>query len=327
MTNIPEELIAKFIAGSCSDEELQHLKLWMDQSDENARYIFELEKTSAFSEGLRKADTAARDRVWGAVSRRIDADKMYQARTRRLRIYRRIAAAAVFIGVIVCAAVFLTAPKVQMVTVTAEAESMFVTLPDSSRVWLNKHASITYPETFADNCREVSVTGEAYFEVTRDPARPFTAEGKWLNVTVLGTRFNFHSSSSATAEASVSLLEGKVEVTPGRDGDGVVLAPGQKATFDPATGQLSVVNTNTTLDAVWHDRMIHFKGSNIRQIAVDLEKLYGVHISLRPSVDTSRTYSGETFYYDSLDSTLNALCTTLPLRYTRQGSNIILSSK
>ena len=212
-----------------------------------------------------------------------------------------------------------------MIELTADNGTMTITLPDSTKVWLNRYASITYPKTFADDRRTVSISGEAYFEVAHDTSRPFTVDGKWLNVTVLGTKFNFNSSEDK--ENTVSLLEGKIEVTPGKNKDGVVLSPGQKVQFNPQNGRMSISQVNTALDAVWHNRLIRFHNATIAEIAADLEELYSVEITIRNSVDNSRTYSGSTVYYQSVDSTLEALSETIPFDFSYHGYGIIISDK
>ncbi len=324
MTKVSEDIILRFINNNCSEEELQLVKQWIDGSDDNARQIFGMEKTAMLAENLR-ADESQRERVWNLVNHKIEEDNRHKKRLRRMRIYKWSAAAAILAGVFLCSVFLFRQPDVEMVNVVAENGRMSVTLPDSTKVWLNRYASISYPATFADNSRKVSINGEAYFEVTKDKARPFTVEGKWLSVTVLGTKFNFNSSNHN--ENTVSLLEGSVEVTANKSDDGIVLSPGQKVEFNPNNGQMLVEQTNTALDAVWHDRLIHFHNATISEIVADIEKLYQVDITIKNSVDMMRTFSGATVYYQSVDSTLNALCETLPLQFSRNGNNIIISSK
>lgn len=324
MTSISEELKMNFIDGRCSDEELRTVLQWIEESDDNAREIFELEQISMTARGL-KNDTQQAVRIMDMVNRKIEDSMWRQKRLRRMRWYHWSAAAAIFIGAVLCVTFLLNKPAVEMVNLTAENGCMTVTLPDSSKVWLNRSASISYPATFAENSRKVSIDGEVYFEVSKDKSRPFTVEGKWLNVTVLGTKFNFNSSSDK--ENTVSLLEGRVEVKPVKNKDGVVLAPGQKVEFNPSDGRMSVMQANTALDVVWHDRLIHFHNATVSEIVADLEKLYPVEIIVKNSVDRQFTYSGATVYYQTADSTLEALCETLPLKITRHGDKIIINSK
>ena len=314
----------KFITNRCSNEELRTVQQWIDASEDNARQIFELERIAMLAESL-KTDKHQYDRVWNSINDKISEDKLRHNRLRRIRILRWSAAAAVFIGILLGSIFILRQPKVEMIELTADNGTMTITLPDSTKVWLNRYASITYPKTFADDRRTVSISGEAYFEVTHDTSRPFTVDGKWLNVTVLGTKFNFNSSEDK--ENTVSLLEGKIEVTPGNNKDGVVLSPGQKVQFNPQNGRMSISQVNTALDAVWHNRLIRFHNATIAEIAADLEELYNVEITIRNSVDNSRTYSGSTVYYQSVDSTLEALSETIPFDFSYHGYGIIISDK
>ena len=323
MTQISEELMMKYITNQCSNEELRMVQQWIDESEDNARQIFELERIAMLAESL-KTDKHQHDRVWNSINERIADDKLRQSRLKRMRFFRW-SAAAVFIGIILGGLFILRQPKVEMIELMASNGTMTITLPDSTKVWLNRYASITYPKTFADDRRIVSISGEVYFEVAHDTSRPFTVDGKWLNVTVLGTKFNFNSSEYK--ENTVSLLEGKIEVTPGKNKDGVVLSPGQKVLFNPQNGRMSISQVNTALDAVWHNRLIRFHNATIAEIAADLEKLYGVEITIRNSVDNSRTYSGSTVYYQSVDSTLEALSETIPFDFSYHGYGIIISDK
>ena len=324
MTQISEELMMKFITNRCSNEELRMVQQWIDESEDNARQIFELERIAMLAESL-KTDKHQYDRVWNSINDKISEDKLQHNRLRRIRILRWSTAAAVFVGILLGSIFILRQPKVEMIELTADNGTMTITLPDSTKVWLNRYASITYPTTFADDRRSVSISGEAYFEVTHDISRPFTVDGKWLNVTVLGTKFNFNSSEDK--ENTVSLIEGKIEVTPGKNKDGVVLSPGQKVQFNPQNGRMSISQVNTALDAVWHNRLIRFHNATIAEIAADLEELYGVEVTIRNSVDNSRTYSGSTVYYQSVDSTLEALSETIPFDFSYHGYGIIISDK
>lgn len=324
MTQISEKLMMKFITNRCSNEELRTVQQWIDESEDNARQIFELERIAMLAENL-KTDKHQHDRIWDSINDKISEDKLRHSRLRRIRILRWSAAAAVFIGILLESIFILRQPKVEMIELTADNGTMTITLPDSTKVWLNRYASITYPKTFADDRRIVSISGEAYFEVAHDTSRPFTVDGKWLDVTVLGTKFNFNSSEDK--ENTVSLLEGKIEVTPGKNKDGVVLSPGQKVQFNPQNGRMSISQVNTALDAVWHNRLIRFHNATIAEIAADLEELYSVEITIRNSVDNSRTYSGSTVYYQSVDSTLEALSETIPFDFSYHGYGIIISDK
>lgn len=323
MVRISEEIMIKFLNNECTTEELREVEQWIGESDDNARELFGLEAASCAASAV-SDDAQSRSRVAGLIQSKIEAYEAMRRRARRLSIVRW-SAAAVVAGVVATLAFVFMHRGVEMVTVDTYAESKMVVLPDSSRVWLNEYASLSYPKEFSDHSREISLKGEAYFEVTKDAARPFRVTGDYLTVEVLGTKFNFFS--SAKRENFVSLIEGKVEVKPNSNKDGIVIAPGQKLTLNPENAKINITEGNVALDAVWHNGMIPFSNATISEIAQDLETLYNIDIVIRPSVNTAQTYSGASPKYESIDSTLSALCNTLPIVYTRQDDKIIFSGK
>lgn len=323
MTKISEELIIRFINNECSEDELRIVESWVAESPDNAKLLFEMERTACIAGSLAD-DEKSRSKVASSISLRIENYENMQRRLRRLRILRW-SAAAVLVGIIATVAFIFMRPQQRMITIDTYAECQMAILPDSTKVWVNKYSSLTYPEHFAKNSRDIELSGEAYFEVTKDSARPFKVKGDYLTVEVLGTKFNFYT--TLKKENTVSLIEGKVEVSANSSEDGIVLSPGQKVRFNPEDGHMTVTDGRAVLDAVWHNRLIPFSNSTIREIASDLEELYGVDIIVRSSVDKNNTYSGASPLYESVDSTLSALCNTLPISYTRNNQHIIISSR
>lgn len=313
----------KFLNNECTTDELSIIETWINESPDNAKELFELEHTAYLASGLSE-DRESHNRVALNVRNRIASFKAMQRRRNTFRIWRW-SAAAILIGVVVAVSIMLLNKGTGMITVDSYAESKMIILPDSTKVWLNHYASLSYPKVFSDKSREITLNGEAYFEVTKDSARPFKVKGDHLIVQVLGTKFNF--SSSPKKENIVSLIEGMVEVTSTTNDDGIVITPGQRVIFNPENNRIRVDEANAALDAVWHNGLIPFHNSTITEIISDLESLYDVDIIVRQSVDLTATYSGAAQRYESIDSTLDALCNTLPIQYTRNGSHIIISRK
>ena len=317
--------MVRFIDNTCTDEELHTVERWLAESPENPRRLFELERTAMLAGSLRN-DNRTRNRVYTTIKERIEREDALRRRSRRLNIMRWSAAAAMIAGLAVMVKIFVLGPSVNMVTVAALEGSKEVILPDSTHVWLNRDATLRYPETFAKaDERKVELKGEAYFDVTHDASHPFVVEGERMDIKVLGTQFNFNSSLESTS--TVSLIEGSIEVTPRTNSDGIVLSPGQKAVFDPATGRMKVSEYNTVLDAVWRDGIIPFTNAPISEIALTLEQMYGVRITLLGDTGSTSTYSGGILRYESIDSTLMMLCNTLPITYSVKGTEVTIAIK
>ncbi len=153
-------------------------------------------------------------------------------------------------------------------------------LSDGSLVWLNAASSITYPTAFVGQERRVSITGEAYFEVSENKAMPFFVEHNQLLVKVLGTHFNVNAYENE-ANIKVTLLEGMVDV-----GDGSMtkrLEPGQQASISKR--KISVEAAVDTEEVMaWKNGQFYFGGSDIRSIMNQIERYYDVEVEFRDDV-------------------------------------------
>lgn len=160
-------------------------------------------------------------------------------------------------------------------------------LPDGSRVWLNATSSITYPTGFTGTRREVSITGEAYFEVahlsSKDGARvPFIVNiNNQTSVEVLGTHFDV-SSYKDEGTINTTLLEGLVKVIKGPEA--VMLSPGQQAQVNNmlsggAAGKIKVLK-NTDIDKVmaWRNGLFNFDGVRLEEVMKQLSRWYDIEV-------------------------------------------------
>jgi len=154
-------------------------------------------------------------------------------------------------------------------------------LADGSLVWLNAASSITYPTAFTGNKREVTITGEAYFEVAKNTAMPFFVSHKDMLVKVLGTHFNVNTYEDEQA-AKITLLEGVVNVSKGEKIK--VLRPGQQAELSAENIKL---NNDVDIDEVmaWKNEQFYFNGADIKTMMRQIEKYYNVDIEYRDNIN------------------------------------------
>jgi len=153
-----------------------------------------------------------------------------------------------------------------------------LTLPDGSGVWLNAASSITYPTAFSATERTVSITGEAYFEVAKDLARPFRVKVNEMQVDVLGTNFNINA-YPGQGKIRTTLLKGSVKVKSVQDA--VTLQPGQQASLSasPSTPLLRV-RSDADIDEVmaWKNGFFKFNDTDIRTVMQQLERWYDLEV-------------------------------------------------
>jgi len=154
-----------------------------------------------------------------------------------------------------------------------------VILADGTAVWLNAASSITYPTAFKGSVREVSITGEAYFEVAKNAEKPFIVKNGHEQITVLGTTFNVNGYADEPA-SKTSLLEGSVKI------NDKILRPGQSYING------NVANTDVKQDVAWRNGVFNFDGANLKMVMRQLSRWYDLDIEYAPGVP-SIEFGGE----------------------------------
>ncbi|SHM97960.1 FecR family protein [Chitinophaga jiangningensis] len=202
------------------------------------------------------------------------------------RLYtRRIAAAAIGLLVISVAAYILLRNNSNMLIVSADKERTTVTLPDGSDVVLEKGASIRYPKNFGTNTRELTLKGEAYFNVKHAAKAAFTISSKYLKTTVLGTAFNMDVRDNE--EVKVVVISGKVQVD-AHNGNKTsarteVLTANKELVLNTQTNEIQLIDG--TDDARFYARkstgVLTYKGESVVTVLRDLERIYNVPLDAR----------------------------------------------
>jgi transmembrane sensor len=194
-----------------------------------------------------------------------------------------------------------------------------ITLPDGSKVWLNAASSLKYPVVFSGKERRVEITGEAYFEITKDAARPFKVQLNQMEVEVLGTHFNINS---YTDEETVrtTLLEGRVKIITASENK--FLQPGQQAQLKPS-GNMKIVNdVNLEETVAWKDGNFQFENSDIKEVMRQLARWYDVEVSYQGTIN--KHFIGGISRNVKLSQVLSMLQQTGEVRFIIEGKKIIV---
>lgn len=167
--------------------------------------------------------------------------------------------------------------EVKYNTMTTPAGRKFrLTLPDGTQVWLNAASSLRYPTAFAGDERLVEIKGEAYFEVSRDAAKPFRVKTDGQLIEVLGTRFNVNAYEDDNA-VSTTLLSGSVSVKAAGNAP-VLLQPAFQAVSDRSSGQTDVAKTDTLDVMAWKEGVFRFHNTPLILIMQQLQRWYDVRV-------------------------------------------------
>lgn len=197
---------------------------------------------------------------------------------------------------------------------TANGSKGRFVLPDSTVVWLNSNSLLEYPETFSASAREVSLSGEAYFEVRRNEQLPFRVQAGEMKVEVLGTRFivdNYQRKSGVEAV----LVEGSVKIAGCKMNHSVVLTPGQLINYDKKSERTKVQMVNTDDYISWIQNELTFDNDKLADIIINLNKWYGVDIECPSDFAEKVFMSFSVRSGEELEEILKAMTLVAPIRY------------
>src|SRR5665647_208470 len=202
-----------------------------------------------------------------------------------------------------------------------------ITLPDGSTVKMNASTRIEYPEHFAADIRKVKLSGEAFFEVTRDTLHPFIIETVNASVEVLGTSFNV----SAYPEAGlveVNVKTGKVKLTQLAEGNSTsksaILPAGERGWLDVVNGKMGQDMIVTPNYSAWITKEIIFQRTPLTEAFSILENTYHVKIKMENPEIGKIPYTAN-FANQELDYITDVLARTHQLKFVRNGDQIIFA--
>lgn len=202
-----------------------------------------------------------------------------------------------------------------------------VTLPDSSVVYLGPGSSISFPEQFAVKERTLTLTGEAFFEISKNPERPFVIHTGEIQTTVLGTSFKITAFKDNLL--SVEVATGKVRVSRKENtkvAELAVLIPGEGIIWNEKRGKAEAIHTDISAVKSWATGEISFKNRSLPQIAAELENWYDVEIHFANTTVVRKHLSLSIDGTASLADALDIICTTAHLNYHFNGKRQVVLS-
>ena len=218
-------------------------------------------------------------------------------------------------------------PRSAAVISQLSAVSGKVILPDGSIVWLKDNSELIYPAQFAGAKREVTLKGEALFEVAKDPDHPFTITCGELTTTVLGTSFHIKSIDN---DIEVVVLTGKVSVKPsnGSVDAALVLLPNEKAVYHGSNRQLAKLESVKEERAALLRRTeyeMRFEDARMSEIIQRIERKFEIHVTVKdPTVNNCMITADLTD--QSLNRTLTMISQALGLQYQISATGEVILS-
>jgi ferric-dicitrate binding protein FerR (iron transport regulator) len=198
-----------------------------------------------------------------------------------------------------------------------------ISLPDGTTVWVNSASTITYPVAFTGLTREITLEGEAYFDVKSDAAKPFIVHTGNTHVQVLGTAFNLNG---YTKLVRTTLEKGKVQVKLNNQTIAVILAPGEQSVVDEPSGQLKKMPVYTRLYTGWKDGEIYLEDLTLQQIAEQLSRSFDYDFEFADASLKELRFTVDMASADSLQAVLDHISsTTEGLKFSVSGRVVRIS--
>jgi transmembrane sensor len=270
--------------------------------------------------------------------------KISRGRNRRIVALSGIAASVIIITGVLYNGLFSKNKKPDHAAVntvsTHKGSKSNIQLPDGTMAWLNADSKLTYDENFRGDFREVSLEGEAYFDVVKDKTRPFIIHTKTIDIRVLGTAFNVRAYETEK-NTETSLFRGSVEVTLHNNPEKkIVLKPNEKLMVNNKSLQFgtgknekeknkdaSDVNItvgkvhfqakdSSALETLWIKNKLVFDAESLEEVAQKIERWYDVKVIINGDDDLKQTEYSGIFENENLAQVMEALKITGNFKYS-----------
>lgn len=323
------KLAEKYFRGKCTSEETEHILAWFDtpegqrfleaRLDRDLSQISDIPNPETYDKVPTSRIKSRLDRARRQKTERTGGTKRPKKQSR----YSSIFATAASLLLLVAASFLLyhySSPtdnegqieQQEMVYSSEAEEHKSLTLSDGSTVRLNSNSRLILPEVFRGDRREVTLKGEAYFEIDSNPEKPFVVHTDHAVIRVLGTSFNVKASSPNNIQVAVK--EGKVSLQEKRSSQEVMLTKNQLGYLEIGENEIKVEQILVDNYLSWMTRRLVFDNTPFRRVCTQLERIYDIDCSIRDKQLTQIQFTAN-FEHESLEKTLEIISNSLDISY------------
>lgn len=201
-----------------------------------------------------------------------------------------------------------------------KGERQKITLPDGTKVILNSNTCLKYPASFKGDLRKVEMDGEGFFDVAKNPNKPFIIHTVSADVRVLGTSFNVKAYNEDD-EVAVSVKTGKVQVD--IENAALKLLPNEQLVLDKTSKEYRKHNEDITKVMLWTEGKLYFNRISVQSLVLELQRIYDCKIGFAPGFTYDEYLYGE-HENKSLESVLNSIKYSTGINYKKEKDKYIL---
>jgi ferric-dicitrate binding protein FerR (iron transport regulator) len=316
-----ENLLIAYVLHELNETQTQEVAQWISESTENQKQFDEVSQVWAVSENAIDLNLDS-DKAWNKVAVRMKTKTLWQNH------WLQAAASILFLVGMYTTIINLAVGEAESI-LFSNTQIVTDTLMDGSVITLNKNSSLVYTDNFNNKTREVTLKGEAFFDIERDTTKPFIIHLEDSRVKVLGTSFNIKSTSkdklvSVYVSSGVVLFEYLSDTT-GTTYLSVKLLKGDKASYNKVTNQIEVFRGSEAenLDMYWLNQELVFDGIQLGKVTKILETVYDVQIDY--TNEQSKTcLLTVSFKNAKIDEIMDVIATTFDLDLVKTDKKYIL---
>lgn len=313
-----QEQVIKFITGNLEEQEAKDVRTWINADEANKHEFIRLKNIHAFASGGKHTLQIEEDFL--QLSRQINQEPK-PTKPISFKNYLKYAAiliAALFIGFSASEIRYIF-PQLAENELTneffaPEGQISEFKLSDGTHVWLNSGTRIKVPLSFSAKHRILSMEGEAFFQVTKDPLHPFFVNTKELSIKVMGTSFNV-SAYASEKNSEITLIDGQVGIKEIEGERLAKLLPGQQLVYEKATGTKLKKEVDIMPYEAWRDGKMIFKDRTLEYISERLERWFNVEIHFDDQNVSHMKFTGTILKNKPLSQVLEIITLSAPIRF------------
>ena len=305
-----QEILQKYVRGYATEVEKEHVVAWVKADVENKRELYVLRKLYDIAIWKKNEETSG-----------------IQKKSKQFYFYR--ITAAVVVSLLLLITNWYTfhinkrGPEIIMQTIRVPAgQRAELTLTDGTSVWLNAGSTLSFPNYFEDGKREVSLDGEAYFDVEKDTRNPFIVKTQKFDIEVLGTEFNVLAYRKSSL-FEVSLLDGAVDVC--TNDERVELQPNERLSL---SGNRLLKEQIRNYDyLLWKNGLICFDDESVDLVVSKLELYFDTNIVIENESFMKKKYTGKFRTKDGIEHILKVFQLKDNFIYEKDDENNLITIK
>lgn len=301
-------ILNKYLQGTATPEEVQQVERWYDSFPEDESLLQDAIQREAFRKAL--------------------VSHIIAKNTHRSYKWPRLAAAAVLL-IAAGLGLYQFTAKAPAVALKAEMVNVpfgkhkSIRLSDGSVIHLNAGSQLTIAANYGKKERRVTLTGEAFFDIAKDPEHPFLIESGGITTAVLGTSFNIKAYPEQTGW-QITVASGAVKVTKRLEVLAETLTANKALQYDPVTKALAITDVNASSTAPWRHNILSFNNNSLEDIAQELERQYNIPVIVAGKHEGHYKIS---FNKEPLPEVLKILSDLTGITYTEQADKIIIHAQ